>query len=366
MKPEQIKKVFEEYITDARAQYALSINGGWGCGKTYFWKHELEKIGLDNKKKLIYISLFGLDSIEQLKDRFFLQRYKKFGIIQKIISKSKIRILGRIEFPTLESIPITFIRSKSLRNYIICFDDFERCRIPIEQILGYINDLAENRNGKIVILTNESEIEDLEGYKKFKEKVIGRDLLFEYNKLLIPELFKDYSDEMQSFLSRWESFIVDGIIIKYGQKNIRIIKYILDCLNRIYLVVKPYTNRDEIVKEIILFVSLIVFECKKGCLTFDDRKGLDTLEGYDLYPACPEEGNSSDFIKRYKREFDYNIIDKYIDCNRVGFNFYYSLYIYITTGYFDPNELKKEIELRIERGYPGKERGERIWDFFNS
>ena len=192
-------------------------------------------------------------------------------------------------------------------------------------------------------------------------------MLFEYDNLLIPELFKDYSEEMQSFLSRWESFIVDGIIIKYGQKNIRTIKYVLDCLNRIYPVVKPYTNRDEIVKEIILFVSLIVFECKKGCLTFDDRKGLDTLEGYDLYPACPEEVNIPDFIKRYKREFNSNIInDKYIDCNRVGFNFYYSLYIYITTGYFDPNELKKEIELRIERGYPGKERGERIREFFNS
>ena len=74
-------------------------------------------------------------------------------------------------------------------------------------------------------MTNESEIEDLEGYKKFKEKVIGRDLLFEYDNLLIPELFKDYSEEMQSFLSRWESFIVDGIIIKYGQKNIRTITY---------------------------------------------------------------------------------------------------------------------------------------------
>ena len=365
MKPEQIKKVFEEYITDARAQYALSINGGRGCGKTYFWKHELEKIALDNKKKSIYISLFRLNNIEQLKDQFSLQRYPRFGIIKKIISLSKIRI-GAIEFPTLKSIPIIIKRSKNLHNYIICFDGFERCRIPIEQILDYINDLAENRNGKIVVLTNESEIEDLEGYKKFKEKVIGRDLLFEYDNLLIPKLFKDYSEEMQSFLSRWESFIVDGIIIKYGQKNIRIIKCVLDYLNRIYPVVKPYTNRDEIVKEIILFVSLIVFEYKKGSLTFDDRKGLDTLEGYDLYPACPEEGNISDFIKRYKREFDYNIIDKYIDCNRVGFNFYYSLYRYITKGYFDPNELKKEIELRIERGYPGKERGERIWKFFNS
>ena len=98
-------------------------------------------------------------------------------------------------------------------------------------------------------------------------------------------------------------------------------------------------------------------------MTYNNRNGLDSLEGYDLYPIRIDEDDSQvdecenqNFIERYKRDGD----------PKIGFNFYDSLYSYITEGYFDSDKLKNEIELRIKREYPGKERGERIWNFFFS
>lgn len=55
-------------------QRGILIDGSWGIGKTYQINRFLEKIEVDNKKekvkskktKIIYSSLFGLDSISEL------------------------------------------------------------------------------------------------------------------------------------------------------------------------------------------------------------------------------------------------------------------------------------------------------------
>lgn len=50
MTTEHIQQIFIEYIKADKTQYAILLNGGWGCGKTYFWKNTLvnisEKFGL--------------------------------------------------------------------------------------------------------------------------------------------------------------------------------------------------------------------------------------------------------------------------------------------------------------------------------
>ena len=43
-------------------------------------------------------------------------------------------------------------------NKIFCFDDLERCKIPLPEVLGYINDYVEHKNLKVVFLSNEKEI----------------------------------------------------------------------------------------------------------------------------------------------------------------------------------------------------------------
>lgn len=48
---------------------AFMLTGEWGCGKTYFIENDL-KSELENNFIILRISLFGLDSIENIKKLF--------------------------------------------------------------------------------------------------------------------------------------------------------------------------------------------------------------------------------------------------------------------------------------------------------
>ncbi|HDR8221470.1 TPA: hypothetical protein QC102_006086, partial [Bacillus cereus] len=44
---------------------------------------------------------------------------------------------------------------------VLCFDDLERCKIEITEILGYINNFVEHDDFKTIIIGNEKEIKDI-------------------------------------------------------------------------------------------------------------------------------------------------------------------------------------------------------------
>lgn len=54
------------------------------------------------------------------------------------------------------------------------FDDLERCDIPINKTLGYINQFVEHKGKKAIIIANEKEINDLDTYQRIREKLIGK------------------------------------------------------------------------------------------------------------------------------------------------------------------------------------------------
>lgn len=49
-------------------------------------------------------------------------------------------------------------RGKSKRKFVLVFDDLERCKINMIDLLGAINEYCENRNIKTIILADESKI----------------------------------------------------------------------------------------------------------------------------------------------------------------------------------------------------------------
>ena len=67
-----------DYIRKPYTDYAIMLNGKWGSGKTYFWNNNLrdkiEKISNEGKKyKTIYISLYGVNSLEEISKKLFIE-----------------------------------------------------------------------------------------------------------------------------------------------------------------------------------------------------------------------------------------------------------------------------------------------------
>lgn len=182
-------EIIEDYIFRPKTNYALMINGEWGNGKTYFVQNtvfpRLQEIGM----KPIYITLNGVNTIDEINKEIFLatsflsnDKYKRIletkaakyvTQITKIALSSTSQKLG---LGGSNDYSIDFEKLIDLNNIVLCFDDLERCKIDIVEIFGYINNFVEHDDVKTIIIGNEKEIKDISIDKNNELKVIASTL----------------------------------------------------------------------------------------------------------------------------------------------------------------------------------------------
>lgn len=201
---EEIIKFLNEYVEIPNPQYAVMLKGAWGCGKTFFiqqWIKTLKNNDVEKDKlnwKPIYISLFGLKEVQQVTEsinkEIYPWLYSKGAKFIKNFLKAASKIVLRYDIDAdgngknegsatlnLDSILLLKEDNNEIKgNKILIFDDFERCNINFETLLGYINYFSEHCKCKIIIIGDESKLRIKESengelkFKDFKEKTIGR------------------------------------------------------------------------------------------------------------------------------------------------------------------------------------------------
>ena len=201
---QRIHDFLSKYVNLPDPNYAVLLTGVWGCGKTYFvekWKDVLSTSISEDKEstvlKPVYVSLFGLSSIAEINQAVTREIYP--------FMKSKLYNLGKATINAVSSVAFNCDISKITKdrlkgevnleldivslfksdrtigeNRIIIFDDFERCKAPVVDLLGYINTFVEHSNIRVILICNEAVFEeedrkdDKKLYESFKEKVVGR------------------------------------------------------------------------------------------------------------------------------------------------------------------------------------------------
>ena len=174
----EIVQAVQSYIRNDSAKYALLINGAWGSGKTFLYENYLVdaisdiEVGKNERKSNIYISLYGVSSIEALSKQLLTSylvyakangsEIAKKGVkpvagILGVVSKAFSFSIGSFSADFSEAIQgiSDLIEAK---NMVVCFDDLERCTIPINEFFGYVNNLIEHCNCKVLILADEDNI----------------------------------------------------------------------------------------------------------------------------------------------------------------------------------------------------------------
>ncbi|MBS6678820.1 MAG: hypothetical protein KH330_13955 [Clostridiales bacterium] len=170
------------YVDETLYNYAVMIDGEWGCGKTYFIQerlckeletHENNHWQSDRdykKRKVIYISLYGIKSLDEVTKQLFMESLiEKSGKAKSVLKKGTkaINTMLPLVFDVLKNKGVdidlkklTKITEKlmSIRESILIFDDLERCDCPTNEILGYINSFVEHENMKVIIVANQKEI----------------------------------------------------------------------------------------------------------------------------------------------------------------------------------------------------------------
>ena len=191
MRNQDILKIIDEYIEKSLYQYAVMINGDWGCGKTFFIEHELiphiesYKYGRDeNTKKVYYVSLYGIRDTSDISDKLCAQaiqdtvqkvgtneKLNKHVPVRKLVEKGKTyqivstianiatkTIMKKVEIGDEKDLKKFLKLFPDFNNTVIIFDDLERCSCDINDVLGYMNNFVEHSTAKVIVVANENEI----------------------------------------------------------------------------------------------------------------------------------------------------------------------------------------------------------------
>ena len=238
----------------------IMLSGAWGAGKTHFWKNKIEPLLLDklvkNKSACVYISLYGKDNLETIKNEILYKAYlfqNNNNEVDKITSKAisvfgfGTRILSslslggmKVDSSELSNSVKNIFENKRIQKAekyinnggVICFDDFERksVNIDLNDLFGFISQLSIEMNCKSIIILNSDIFEGKENnaFKQVKEKTISKFLTYSPT---IDELFEViFNNERYNILKSHKTTILE-IIKESKELNARIYIQVLDnCL----------------------------------------------------------------------------------------------------------------------------------------
>ena len=201
-----------KYAQDDEHRYAVAIEGVWGSGKTRFVNSVLAPALKAAKKRLVRISMFGIENADEL--------YKKIGAVLLRIegeeeTEGKLKEAGRRIVKSLPNITEAALSAVGIsvqldvgmkfavdmlasEKHVIVFDDVERRSSNADDLslFGAVNELVEGRGVKAIFVIGEkTDVEDGES-KPFdcdvREKLVWR--VFKYEQdvdTLVNCIFED-------------------------------------------------------------------------------------------------------------------------------------------------------------------------------
>jgi hypothetical protein len=177
---------FLDYFCDgaAHTDHAVMIDAPWGAGKTHFIKPYLASRDAAARKNddligapFLYASLYGVSTIDEIREQFFTQAYPILGSVPvKMIGTALAGVVKK--FTGADFNPDDAKGKLPLDAKVLVFDDLERAAMPLVDALGLINTFVEHGNHKVILIANQAEVpEDQKtAYDRQREKVIGRTL----------------------------------------------------------------------------------------------------------------------------------------------------------------------------------------------
>lgn len=348
MTQKELNEYILHYITEDKTRSAIMLTAPWGTGKSYYIQNELIPFLRGNgNHKCIVVSLYGLNELAEISRNIYLEmRTKKVAnllndkILKKLPKKlasgskeignascgygktvlkglaGKIGIDIKISDKDLAKI----YSSIDLSDKLIVFEDLERSKIDINEVLGYVNNLVEQDGVKVLLVANEDEImkyeplviddannkgtaklydeitnhknrdftESTEEYLKTKEKAVSDTISFEEDYYVA---VKNIINSFESgYLSRFaeDNEITDIVELLYLHRITNLRTFIFACQKVVDVlrIIKPKATEDsDFIKTI--FYSIIIFSnrLKNGFKVHWKGNEIFSVElSWDKYP----------------------------------------------------------------------------------
>lgn len=347
MNIDQLNQYIKNYLENDKTNSAIMLTGDWGTGKSHYIKNQLVSyLDKDNGGKCVIVSLYGIKELKEVSKSIYLEiRAKKLQenhegitagkLVAKTIFKGVTSFFG-VDLKADEDALQALYESVDLTGKLIILEDLERCSIDIIELLGFVNNLVEQDEVKVLLVANEKELikakiqnilvdekssesgerkqKDIkiteatsQEYKKIKEKTVSDTIVF-YSPYIeaINNIIKSFNNNyLNSFLDEKDKYdeplivneIYNNIMSHKGIDNHNLRSFIFACQKTVDMLNFVDDSYDQYFLKHI-FLSNVAFclklKANENLRWEDENKGYSSKLATSQYPLYRI---SYDFIK---------------------------------------------------------------------
>jgi hypothetical protein len=355
---------------------ALLLTGDWGSGKTYhIKKYIFPLIEKTTYFSPIIVSLYGETDKNNIAQKvlfaYFDSKGKNVNLGTGTIAKNVKNLSEAIpyikKFVDVEKLILgtgeNVFRLIPHDKLLICFDDIERMsdKINVDDFLGIINDLVENKGCKVLLIANP---EGPKNKMTFKEKTIEKTIHFIPNlSEIFDSIVSEYSDShIKTYLLESKEFFILTLTaetedaelnkkLKKSFSNIRTLKFALEHFKVAFELLVETNEITELLsvqlRSLWIFTLSISIEFRKpNNISLTDRKKLDSQTStfsdfdystLDFSTQNNESENEWTYSENFKKAYYNRLSEVYL--------YYEELYNLITSSKkIDKTTFKQTIE----------------------
>lgn len=340
----ELNEYILHYLKEDRTKSAIMLTADWGTGKSYYIQNELIPfLGKEENGSYscIVVSLYGLKSVEEISKSLYLESRMKFlpkgsegfetgKFAVKTVVKGITSFLG-VDLSKTEEELQDLYQSVDLSGKLIILEDIERSGINILEVLGYINNLVEQDEVKVLLVANEDEIlkyhdskpdkngrthkipdENTAIYLETKEKTVSDTIsYFGDINTAISNLILSFNNEMLNKFTV-EDQINDIVTMMMLRENLNLRTFLFACQKISDIYSKLGVIDDETARTIFFSVLSLAMQIKSGY--FPNWEGSDSIStklgfgNFPLYRFC------YDYIRW--QEFDVNKVQEALEAHK--------------------------------------------------
>ena len=175
-------------LLDDRDNKVVALSGKWGTGKSHLWRVVKDASTDEKVNGALYVSLFGLTSIDQMKKKLIemiissAQSNPGMWESAKQAVSSGLKVLEGFHkgFSALNDLSL-ILAPAMLRNKVIVLDDIERKhdKLNVEEVMGFIDEFTQQHGTRIILILNSAQLPDKTMWDTLREKVIAQEVRLE-------------------------------------------------------------------------------------------------------------------------------------------------------------------------------------------
>ena len=410
------RKQVEEYIKDwanseTSPHFAVLIEGAWGCGKTHFVKGLIESklptlekkptgflkqlISFESptqkekftQKKKIYLSMFGLSNVADFERQLFYASvstptkliHQGAGLVGSVFGATLNIGSGNVLSANLDGVFDGVSKeiqkfSKTLDDAVLILDDIERCKIPIQELLGVVNRFIEHGDTRVILLANANKLNKggkEPSFKTLREKIVGHSfMLASDSKGAIDAFIKDINDVKVRAIIESHKDQICALHNTSGYDNLRALRQFIWHLRGILEKLDEVHRKDADLIERLVYQAFVFFMEFKLDLSVESAKltpqslwSKDHTNKDDARSVFEFSKNMHNSSKDKKEETPkYKILQKYDNLMHtvVGVKQWISI---LESGIIDKKWLNDEIVYHKELKWHEWPSWQRLWYF---